>query len=246
MGNGKDRSDSLTTESQWSDAQSELLPERRCEKRVKAPHSGELTIVELGVQSGLLLDVSAGGIAVQAVFATKVGNDLPIYFCPAKSDHAIETNGKVVWVDGANQCGLKFSGLDTLSQRALRAWLETQPHDRESVFPHTPATPESHKHDRLPAVSNDVEQLLHSTAINKGQALRTSFQLRLLEPIMKSIQEVLRQKEIELQQVVDQAVREKEVQLRELKSTLLTANDLVNSLLECEGDKSLKADVRTH
>lgn len=58
---------------------------------------------------------------------------------------------------------------------------------------------------------------------------------------MKSIHEALRQKELELQQVLNDAVRQKEIQLRELQRVLLNAHQLVNRLLEADGETPLGA-----
>ena len=51
---------------------------------------------------------------------------------------------------------------------------------------------------------------------------------------MKSIQQAVTQKTIELQQMLDDSVKEKEGQLRELQKTLARAQQLLAQLLESE------------
>jgi hypothetical protein len=51
---------------------------------------------------------------------------------------------------------------------------------------------------------------------------------------MKSIQQAVTQKTIELRQMLDDSVREKEHQLRELQTTLARAQQLLAQLLESE------------
>ena len=55
---------------------------------------------------------------------------------------------------------------------------------------------------------------------------------------MKSIHEVVRQKELELQQAVEAAVRAKELELLRLRKTLQDAVILTDRLLETEGANS--------
>jgi len=56
---------------------------------------------------------------------------------------------------------------------------------------------------------------------------------------MKSIQEALRQKQSELQQVLNDAVRQKQSRLDELQKVLLTAQELLNELREADGDGAM-------
>jgi len=53
---------------------------------------------------------------------------------------------------------------------------------------------------------------------------------------MKSIQDVIRQKELELQKALEDAVRAKEVELVRLRKTLQEALTTIDRLLEDEGD----------
>lgn len=53
---------------------------------------------------------------------------------------------------------------------------------------------------------------------------------------MKSIQDVIRQKELELQQALEDAVRVKELELVRLRKTLQEALSTIDSLLEDEGE----------
>ena len=53
---------------------------------------------------------------------------------------------------------------------------------------------------------------------------------------MKSIQDVLRQKELELQQALESAVRAKELELERLRKTMQEALSTIDRLLEEEAD----------
>jgi hypothetical protein len=55
---------------------------------------------------------------------------------------------------------------------------------------------------------------------------------------MKSIQDLIRQKELELQQVLEDAVRAKELELARVRKTLQEALTAIDRLLEAEADSA--------
>lgn len=99
------------------------LPERRCCARAKVSEMGGVTAVELGVQTGLLLDLSAGGIAVQAVYPPETRESFSVQFHLPFSEEIIEATCEVAWVDDARQTGLKFIELADKPKHSLNAWL---------------------------------------------------------------------------------------------------------------------------
>jgi len=60
---------------------------------------------------------------------------------------------------------------------------------------------------------------------------------------MKSIQEVIRQKELELQQALEDAVRVKELELVRLRKTLQEALSTIDHLLETETEATETSPV---
>lgn len=93
----------------------------------------EMVIVRLGPQTGLLLDLSARGIAVQAVFPSPPQSSLNVEFRLPFTGDAIETTCEVVWIDDACRAGLRFVHLADAPKSRLEAWLGA--HHNESDIP---------------------------------------------------------------------------------------------------------------
>lgn len=100
--------------------------ERRCCARANILNEmREMVMVELGSQTGLLLDLSAVGAAIQAVYPTPLRARLNVKFRLPYSGDLIETNCEVAWVDDARRTGVKFVHLADTTRSRLEAWLAT-------------------------------------------------------------------------------------------------------------------------
>lgn len=239
-------------------------PERRRGTRVNVSETGELTVVELGVQVGLLLNLSAGGAAIQAVYATKPRDRLPVQFRLPFTEDTIEATCEVAWVDEARQSGLQFIGFKDDAKQRLRAWLaghnqasnpvadsdrapfcvDTGGRAEEEGKPFATVLTSDHS-PAVPAISALTEDGVAPGDKLARAGTKTTFRTKfcqthsLVDLIMRSIHEALQQKEMELQQVLNEAVHEKELQLRELQKVLLKADQILNQLLESEGQMSM-------
>jgi len=85
---------------------------------------GEVVVVNLGSQTGLLLDLSAGGIAVQAVYTIqRQAQNVEIGFQLPFTGDRIEAVCQVAWIDEGSRAGLKFVRVGDGPRRQLEAWL---------------------------------------------------------------------------------------------------------------------------
>jgi TonB family protein len=84
---------------------------------------GEVVTVNLGSQTGLLVDVSAGGIAVQAVYPILPQASVDIGFRLPLTGDWIEAVCQLAWVDKGSRGGLKFVRVGDGPRRRLDAWL---------------------------------------------------------------------------------------------------------------------------
>jgi len=83
----------------------------------------QMIFVELGSTGGLLLDISAGGISVQAAHAIEKGLRLGLKFLLPFNRYLVQATCEVAWSDGGH-AGLKFAPLSEVAQHQLGLWLE--------------------------------------------------------------------------------------------------------------------------
>ncbi|HEV8524864.1 MAG TPA: TonB family protein [Terriglobales bacterium] len=109
--------------------------ERRCCARASILEGmQEMVVVRLGSHTGLLLDLSPRGFAVQALFPTPPQSSLNVEFRLPFTGDSIESDGEVVWMDNACRAGLKFVHLDDAPKSRLEAWLAAH-HERATLPP---------------------------------------------------------------------------------------------------------------
>ena len=96
------------------------LPERRAFPRSRAP----LINVDLGEnRTGVILDLSEGGMAVQISHGLEVGSEMPILFRLSISEPAIQTRGRTAWLNSAGKAaGIEFLELSTADREQLKQW----------------------------------------------------------------------------------------------------------------------------
>ena len=124
-------------------------PQNRQERRGCARASvlegmQEMVVVRLGSQTGLLLDLSARGVAVQAVFPSPPQSSLKAEFRLPFTGDSIESNCEVVWMDNACRAGLKFIHLADVPKSRLEAWLAANHERADTVAPIPAVLSDSH------------------------------------------------------------------------------------------------------
>lgn len=88
---------------------------------------GEVVVVNLGSGTGLLLDVSNGGVAVQAVYPILQEANIDIAFPLPFTANWIDGVCKVAWVDEGGRAGLQFLHVADKPRRRLDRWLAKYP-----------------------------------------------------------------------------------------------------------------------
>jgi len=84
----------------------------------------QLVTVELGPhQRGVLIDVSAGGIAVQPFVPIPVGTTSSVQFPIPGSDTCVSAIGMVAWVSDSGRTGIRFTDVPSPTALALRRWV---------------------------------------------------------------------------------------------------------------------------
>lgn len=95
-------------------------PERRAFPRSRAP----LINVDLGEnRTGVILDLSEGGMAVQISQGLELGSEMPILFRLSISEPAIQTRGRTAWLNSSGKAaGIEFLELSTADRDQLKQW----------------------------------------------------------------------------------------------------------------------------
>jgi TonB family protein len=113
--------------------------QRVCERRRHKRKSvlselGELVVVSLDSERGLLLTLSASGISVQAQAQLTPGSRHAVQFPLPLSEAAIRTTCEVVWTGHNCDAGLKILSLAENDGRALENWLSLHAAEPENVL----------------------------------------------------------------------------------------------------------------
>jgi hypothetical protein len=75
---------------------------------------------------GIIRDLSASGIAIQAIAPLRLGQEVILHFDLLSPRVRIETHGRVCWADPAGQGGIQFASLPQRTELALRDWILAQ------------------------------------------------------------------------------------------------------------------------
>ncbi len=108
--------------------------ERRRYPRHRILENSDLVVVEIGTGTGLLLDLSAAGLAVQGDNSLGPGQRITLKLELPGTDGVFHPLCEVAWADKQGRSGLKFLHLSHEDQRQLEKWLETHP-DEASAGP---------------------------------------------------------------------------------------------------------------
>jgi cell division septation protein DedD len=111
--------------SQASDALRRVphLPERRAFPRSPGP----LINVDLGEnRTGVILDLSEGGMAVQISHGLELGSEMPVQFRISIAEPAIQTRGRTAWLNSSGKAaGIEFLELSTTDRDQLKRWSQS-------------------------------------------------------------------------------------------------------------------------
>lgn len=84
-----------------------VRPERRSTPRLAVEH-GQPVLVELGQGTGIVLNVSAGGLMVHSLNPLRVGSNIRVQMWLPNSEEQIGGEATIVWMNDDGQAGLKF------------------------------------------------------------------------------------------------------------------------------------------
>jgi hypothetical protein len=98
---------------------------RRKRQHYRHPVSSLLYVNVNQGNGGIIRDLSETGIAVQAVAALQVNEQVQLRFELLNPRVRVETSGRVAWADSTGQAGVEFRALSRRSQRSLKEWLFT-------------------------------------------------------------------------------------------------------------------------
>lgn len=93
--------------------------------RTKHRHElGSLTYVTLdGANGGIVRNLSREGIAVQAVAAVRLDQELRVRFELRHPKVQVEARGQVMWSTVSGQCGIRFLDLSARTSRQIQEWI---------------------------------------------------------------------------------------------------------------------------
>lgn len=103
------------------------------DRRIRSRHQALLTYIELGEDNGgMVLNISEGGLAVQAVGAL-IEDQLPeMRFQLSECRNCIETSGRIAWMSESKKvAGLEFVRLSDQARQQIRAWISSESRLRE-------------------------------------------------------------------------------------------------------------------
>ncbi len=111
------------------------LRERRSHRRKSVlSELGELVVVTLGSERGLLLNLSAGGISVQAQNRLTPGVDFSVQFLLPLTEAFVNTTCEAVWTNDNCEVGLRFLQLAESERLALADWMAAHCAEPEDVL----------------------------------------------------------------------------------------------------------------
>jgi cell division protein FtsN len=91
--------------------------------------------IKLGADNGgLILDISEGGLGIQAVRSLADGEFPAMHFQLSESQTSIETRGRISWIGASkHRAGVEFIGLPEEARNKIRQWIPLRLHPSGSV-----------------------------------------------------------------------------------------------------------------
>jgi periplasmic protein TonB len=164
------------------------VPDRRLHRRCRLP---DLSYIELGAgNGGIVLDISEGGLAFQAVTALATdGSPLPIRFQLPRSADWVEAGGRPVWAsESGTEAALQFINLPPQARNRLRDWISAQNPDHEPPRAAPPHAKKTIAPARAPFASASAANAdFDSPAAGLAALMGDLFQHRFTAPILLGI-----------------------------------------------------------
>lgn len=103
---------------------------RTSERRLHRRQHALFSCVQLEDDNGgIILDISEGGLAMQAVRSLADGQLPTMRFEFSESQPWIETRGRIAWISASkNTIGMEFVGLPEKARNQIRQWISLTPH----------------------------------------------------------------------------------------------------------------------
>ena len=73
---------------------------------------------------GVMVDLSAGGLCIEALEGLQAGRCLQVAFTLPASNTPIQAVGEITWRDHAGRAGIRFTQIAAMSLRQIERWLE--------------------------------------------------------------------------------------------------------------------------
>jgi TonB family protein len=113
--------------------QDNRLPNRRCCSRARIlADMWEIVVLRLGSQTGVVTDLCAHGVGVQAVHPLTAHADFETSFQLPFTQDVIEAQCEVAWADNRSRAGFKFVRIADATKQSLESWLATHLDERGS------------------------------------------------------------------------------------------------------------------
>jgi len=113
--------------------QDNRLPNRRCCSRARIlADMWEIVVLRLGSQTGVVTDLCAHGVGVQAVHPLTAHADFETSFQLPFTQDVIEAQCEVAWADNRSRAGFKFVRIADTTKQSLESWLATHIDERSS------------------------------------------------------------------------------------------------------------------
>src|SRR5258708_3312197 len=110
--------------SQLAEAEPEVLARRRAYPRQPLRSLAYVRLDE--ANGGIIRDLTESGMAVRAVGALRLDQEVGIRFDLLSPRVRVDARGRVVWANSNGEAGVQFVDLTTRARRALRDWLLNQ------------------------------------------------------------------------------------------------------------------------
>ena len=113
-----------------------LIDYRKSMRRRVSP----MTYVEIGTENGgLLLDISEGGLGLQAAHVLPLARPMPVRFRLPRSRRVIEGSAEVVWLGcSQKQAGVRFVKLLDSARATIEEWIANEPAELPDAAENSP------------------------------------------------------------------------------------------------------------
>ncbi len=88
----------------------------------------QLVHVNFDREAAFVLNLSEGGMAIQAMAVLEPGHSLDFSFPLPETSTAIHGQARIIWSDRSGRAGLLFTDMPALDRLQLRNWVFTQQH----------------------------------------------------------------------------------------------------------------------